>query len=342
MKSGQVTIKDIAKELNISVSTVSRALAGNPLVKPSTKAAVIELAEKLNYQPNYTALSLRNNTTNTLGVIIPQLVHEFFSMVVRGIEDVAYASGYSVIICNSHESYEREVIDSKTLMNGRVDGVLACITKNSKDVSHFKEFGKRSIPLVFFDCVVDDIETDKVIIDDYEASFNAVNHLIETGRSKIAYIGGPISLLINQNRYKGYRDALEKHGIPLNEAIVAHCETGDYADGTTTAKKFVDSQQEFDAIFGATDMLAIGAIKYFKKVGLNIPKDVAAFGFSNWKISELYEPSLSTVDQPGYEMGRIAAELLLKQIKNEDDYYQPTTEVLKTDLIIRESSAAIA
>ncbi|MCR9252360.1 MAG: LacI family transcriptional regulator [bacterium] len=338
MKSGQVTIKDIAKELNISVSTVSRALAGNPLVKPSTKAAVIELAEKLNYQPNYTALSLRNNTTKTLGVIIPQLVHDFFSMVVRGIEDVAYASGYSVIICNSHESYEREVIDTKTLMNGRVDGVLACITKHTKDVTHFKEFVNRSIPLVFFDCVVDDIDTDKVIIDDYEASYNAVNHLIETGRKHIAYIGGPISLLINQNRYKGYKDALEKHGMSVNDNIVAHCETGDFADGTSSAKKFMDNNQQFDAIFGATDMLAIGAIKHLKKAGKVVPHDISVFGFSNWKISELYEPSLSTVDQPGYEMGRISAELLLNQIRNEDDTFSPKTEILKTDLIVRESS----
>ena len=338
MKSGQVTIKDIARELNISVSTVSRALAGNPLVKPSTKKAVIELAEKLNYQPNFTALSLRSNTTKTLGVIIPQLVHEFFSMVVRGIEDVAYASGYSVIICNSHESYEREVIDSKTLMNGRVDGVLACVSKNTTDVSHFKEFLNRNIPLVFFDCVVDDIAADKVIIDDYEASLNAVNHLISTGRKNIAYIGGPISLLINKNRYQGYKDALEKHGLSVNEKLVAHCDTGDFADGTSTAKKFIDSGEPIDALFGATDMLAIGAIKHLKKVGLDIPKDLSVFGFSNWKISELYEPSLSTVDQPGYEMGRLSAEMLLNHIKEEKEDHLPKTEVLKTDLIIRESS----
>ena len=137
MKSGQVTIKDIAKELNISVSTVSRALADNPLVKPATKKAVIELAKKLNYQPNFTALSLRNNTTKTLGVILPQVVHEFFATVLRGIEDVAYSKGYSVIICNTHESYEREVIDAKALVNGRVDGILACVSKETKNFAHF-------------------------------------------------------------------------------------------------------------------------------------------------------------------------------------------------------------
>jgi len=339
MKSGQVTIKDIAKELNISVSTVSRALADNPLVKPATKKAVTELAEKLNYQPNFTALSLRNNTTKTLGVILPQVVHEFFATVLRGIEDIAYSKGYSVIICNTHESYEREVIDAKTLVNGRVDGVLACVSKETADFSHFQEFKTRNIPLVFFDCVVGDIDTDKVIIDDHDAAFNAILHLIETGRKNIAYIGGPEGLLISKNRFKGYTDALAKKNIPFNDSYVIHNNTGKFDDGANSIEKIIQHNKQIDAVFAATDMLALGAIKKLKHLGYNIPKDISICGFSNWKISEIYEPSLTTVDQHGYDMGKISAGMLFAQIDLKDeDVYKSQTKVIKTSLIVRESS----
>ncbi|MEL7223079.1 MAG: LacI family DNA-binding transcriptional regulator [Bacteroidota bacterium] len=341
MKSGQVTIKDIAKELNISVSTVSRALADNPLVKPATKRAVTELAAKLNYQPNFTALSLRNNTTRTLGVILPQVVHEFFATVLRGIEDVAYSNGYSVIICNTHESYEREVIDAKALVNGRVDGILACVSKETEDYEHFHEFKKRNIPLVFFDCVVDGIETDKVIIDDCDAASSAVKHLIETGRKRIAYIGAPEGLLISKNRFKGYREALQSAGIDFDETLTIHMAAGDYEDGEESIEQLSKRGVAFDAVFAATDMLALGALKSLKKGGYAIPSDISVCGFSNWKISEIYEPSLTTVHQPGYDMGQSAAEMLFAQISHKgDEPYKSNTKVLKTSLIVRESSNA--
>lgn len=339
MKSGQVTIKDIARELNISVSTVSRALADNPLVKPATKKAVTELAEKLNYQPNFTALSLRNNTTKTLGVILPQVVHEFFANVLRGIEDVAYSKGYSVIICNTHESFEREVIDAKTLMNGRVDGVLACVSKETHEFQHFQEFKNRGIPLVFFDCVVDDIDTDKVIIDDHDAAFNAVDHLIKSGRKNIAYIGGPEGLLISKNRVEGYKDAIIAHGLQLDEQIITHNDAGRFEDGQQSIKEILNRTKDIDGLFAATDMLALGAIKELKAIGFNVPRDISVCGFSNWKISEIYEPSLTTVDQPGYDMGEISANMLFSQIYHKNtDGYKPETKVLKTSLIVRESS----
>lgn len=340
MKSGQVTIKDIARELNISVSTVSRALADNPLVKPATKKAVTELAKKLNYQPNFTALSLRNNTTKTLGVILPQVVHEFFANVLRGIEDIAYSKGYSVIICNTHESYDREVIDAKTLMNGRVDGVLACVSKETEDFDHFQEFKNRNIPLVFFDCVVDVVETDKVIIDDHDAAYNAVMHLLASGRKNIAYIGGPEGLLISKNRFKGYQDALAEKGIPLEQELVDHNDAGKFEDGQESIKKILSRTKKIDAVFAATDMLALGAIKMLKSSGYKIPEDISICGFSNWKISEIYEPSLTTVDQPGYEMGKISSNMLFAQIDNKDkSTHQPETRVLKTSLIVRESTS---
>ncbi len=338
MKSGQVTIKDLAKELNISVSTVSRALADNPLVKSTTKKAVMELAKKLNYQPNFTALSLRSNTTRTLGVILPQVVHDFFSQVLRGIEDIAYSKGYSVIICNTHESYEREVMDAKNLVNGRVDGILACVSKETKDFTHFQEFKDRNIPLVFFDCVVDDITTDKVIIDDHEAALIAVNHLISTGRKKIAYVGGPENLLISKNRYKGYKDALLEANIAFDENLVLHRETGDFKDGAGAVQDLLKKNVEIDGLFAATDLLAIGALKELKKAGYSTPRDVSICGFSNWKISEIYDPSITTVDQPGYNMGKISSNMLFKQIENKDANHKAETKVLKTSLVIREST----
>ena len=338
MKKGTVTIKDIALELNISPSTVSRALADNPLVKPSTRKAVKELAKKYNYQPNFTALSLRSNKTKTIGIIIPQIVHEFFALVIRGIEDFAYGKGYNVIISSTHESYEREVIDANALLTGRVDGLLACISRTTENYDHFKQYDERNIPLVFFDCICDEINSYKVVIDDFNAGFTATKHLISSGCKNIAYVGGPIKLLINQDRYKGYLTALSEAGISENPELVVHCESGDFEDGMKHSKKIVQGST-IDGLFAGTDMLAIGAMKNIKETGLMIPKDVAVVGFSNWSISEIYEPSLSTIDQPGYEMGYKSAELLIDKIENPSSEPKPyETVVLQTELIVRESS----
>lgn len=336
MKKGSVTIKDLAQELGISPSTVSRALADNPLVKIATRNAVKKLAKEYNYQPNFTALSLRNSKTRTLGIIIPQIVHEFFALVIRGIEDYAYANGYNVIICSTHEMYEREVSDAKALLTGRVDGILACVSKETKNFDHFKEFSSRSIPLVFFDCVSDEIDTHKVIIDDMAAGYAATKHLIEQGCSNIAFIGGPKSLPINKDRYAGYEKALNEAGFNVHENRLVHCETGDFSDGLKSTKALFEDDR-IDGVFAATDMLAIGAIKNIKARGKAIPEDIAVVGFSNWSIAELFEPSLTTINQPGYEMGYKAAELLIKQISEpENENFETFT--LQTDLVIRQSS----
>jgi DNA-binding LacI/PurR family transcriptional regulator len=341
MKKGTVTIKDLAQELNISPSTVSRALADNPLVKPSTRKAVKELAKQYNYQPNFTALSLRSNKTKTLGIIIPQIVHEFFALVIRGIEDYAYANGYNVIISSTQESFEREVIDANALLTGRVDGLLACISRTTDNYDHFKQYEERNIPLVFFDCICDDINTYKVVIDDFNAGYTATKHLIDVGCKKIAYIGGPINLIINQDRFRGYQKALEDAGITYEEKLATHCISGDFHDGMKTSMEIID-RESIDGLFAGTDMLAIGAMKNIKSKGLNIPNDVAVVGFSNWSISEIYEPSLTTIDQPGYEMGYKAAELLIDKIQKPagesgtKKAYE--TIVLQTELIVRESS----
>lgn len=336
MKKGTVTIKDIAQELNISVSTVSRALADNPLVKPTTREAVKKLAKEYHYSPNFTALSLRSNKTSTIAIIIPQLVHEFFAMVIRGIEDFAYSNGYNVIISSTHESYEREVIDARALINGRVDGLLACVSKETNDYSHFREFEDRNLPLVFFDCICDEIDSPKVVLDDFKAGYQAARHLVEQGCQRIAYLGGPINLMISQDRFAGYNKALSEAGLNTKDDWIIHCNTGDYEDGKECTTELI-SKKEIDGLFAATDMLAIGAMKNIKAAGLAIPRDIAIVGFSNWTISSLYEPSLSTMSQPGYEMGLKAAELLITRINNPDQKVNQTV-VLQSELIIRESS----
>ncbi len=336
MKKGNITIKDIARELNISVSTVSRALADNPLVKPATREAVKELAKKYHYKPNFTALSLRSNKTNTLGIIIPELVHEFFSLVIRGVEDFAYANGYNVLISSTHESYEREVIDTKTMLNGRIDGLLACISKETSDYDHFKEFVDRGIPLVFYDCICNEIKAPKVVIDDFNAGYMAAKHLIDQGCKNIAYVGGPINLLINKNRFGGYQKALSEAGLNTHDDWIIHCKTMDYEGGLSDTKDLIKSKQ-IDGLFAATDMLAIAAIKNIKAEGFRVPEDIAVVGFSNWTIGQVYEPSLTTISQPGYEMGQKAAELIIKQIDNPDVEFDDTV-VLNTELLVRESS----
>lgn len=336
MKNSPVTIKDIAKELNVSISTVSRALANNQLVKASTRKAVQDLAKKYNYTPNFTALSLKNSKTNTIGIIIPQLVHEFFASVIRGIEDVAYSNKYNVIICSSHESYEREVSDSKALINGRIDGLLACMSKDTSKYDHFIEFQDRGIPIVFFDCICEAVDSHKVLIDDMEAGYSATKHLITQGCKKIAYLGGPISLQINQDRYAGYIKALSEYGLNTDDDWIIHCATGSFEDGLDSSNELAQNDN-IDGLFAGTDMLALSAIKNLKALGKSVPQDVAVIGFSNWSISSLYEPSISTIDQPGYDMGKKAAELLLKDINN-PNVMKPETHILKTKLIVRDSS----
>ncbi|HHP7240109.1 MAG TPA: LacI family DNA-binding transcriptional regulator [Cyclobacteriaceae bacterium] len=335
MKKDIVTIKDIAKQLDISVSTVSRALSDSPVVKEATRKAVKELAKKLNYQPNFTALSLRSSTTRTLGIVIPQVVHEFFSSVITGIEDYANSIGYNVIICTSHESYEKEVQNVRTLINGRVDGVLICISKHTKNFDHLNDIKEKKLPLVFFDCICEDVASDKVVIDDYDAGYKAVNHLIAVGCKRIAHISGPIQLLINQHRFEGYKQALLDNNLPYDDKLVIHCDGGDYEHGYEVSSELF-SRDAPDGLFCGTDMLAIGAIKNIKKNGLKIPDDIAVVGFSNWEISSLYEPSLSTLTQPGYEMGQVAANKLFEQINDPDHQFSET--VLQSELVIRDSS----
>ena len=247
MKSGLVTIKDLARELNISASTVSRALKDHPDISKETKRAVQELARKLNYQPNAVALSLKQRRSNTIGVIIPEIVHYFFSSVISGIEDVAYDAGFNVIICQSNERYEREVANAKTLLSSRVDGVLVSISKETTDYKHLYNFSNNEVPMVFYDRVVPNIVADQVIIDDFDAAYRATRHLIDSGRTRIAHLGGPMALLIGQRRKDGYLKALSEAGIPADENLILEADS--FEKARMAIMKLINQRKKFDGVF---------------------------------------------------------------------------------------------
>ncbi|MBK7653613.1 MAG: LacI family DNA-binding transcriptional regulator [Flammeovirgaceae bacterium] len=341
MKFNQVTIKDIARELGISPSTVSRALKDHPDISVATKKAVNELAEKLNYQPNIVALNLRQRKTNTIGVIIPEIVHFFFSTVISGIEDVAYTAGYNVILAQSNESYQREMTDLKALFNSRVDGMLLSISRETTNFDHIESIISKGVPIVFYDRMYDSPTSSKVIVDDYTGAKEAVNHLIEQGCKRIAHINGAPNLMISIDRFRGYVDALKENKMDINEKLIVNCSSGTFEDGKQATNKLLALNPIPDAIFANNDPMAMGSMMALKEKGFKIPQDVAIVGFSNWFFGELLDPSLTTVDQPGFEMGQEAARLLIRQIemKDKEDFDpQPETKVLKTRLVIRNSS----
>ncbi|GHE74606.1 LacI family DNA-binding transcriptional regulator [Roseivirga thermotolerans] len=337
MKKGQVTIKDIAKELNISCSTVSRALKDFPGISPSTKKAVTELANKYNYRPNSIALSLRNQRTNVIGVIIPETVHFFFSTVISGIEDEAMKEGYNVMICQSNENYEREADSIDALMSARVDGLLVSISRETSDLEHLKKVVSEGTPMVFFDRLVEGMNASSVIVDDYQGAYDAVEHLIEQGCRHIVHLSGPSNLIIGRKRKEGYISALEDYEIPINEDNIIECRNGTEQEAERAMTQLLASGKKIDGVFASNDMAALGALKAVKKANIRIPEEVAIVGFSNWQFSSLIHPTLSSVAQPGYEMGREAAKLIFQEI-NESSNGKSIIRILDTELIVRESS----
>jgi DNA-binding LacI/PurR family transcriptional regulator len=341
MKNSQATIKDIAKELNISPSTVSRALKNHPDISQETKKAVVELADKMEYQPNSIALSLRKSKSNTIGVIIPHIVHHFFSTIISGIEDVAHDQGYRVILAQSSESYFKELDNINTLISSRVDGLFLSLASGDNNYEHLKNLQKRNIPLVFFDRATDEIEASKVLVDDYDGAFLATEHLIEQGCQNIVHLAGPDNLKITENRRKGYEDALKKHHFALNPQLVVHSDNLQKAFDTIS--QMIQNSVKIDGIFTVNDDTAIGAIKAVKKMGLRIPEDIAVIGFGDDPICKVVEPNLSSVSQAGFEMGQAVANLFFAQMikKEKGEPFTPETKILSTQLAIRESSKRI-
>ncbi|MPQ47711.1 substrate-binding domain-containing protein [Marinifilum sp. N1E240] len=336
MRSGQVTIKDIAKELGISASTVSRALKDHPDISSKTKEAVNKLAKEWHYKPNAVALSLRHSKTNIIGVIIPEIVHHFFSSVISGIEEIANKAGYNVMMFQSNESFEREIANVQALLSSRVDGVLVSMSKETKDFSHFKELRDNGIPIVFFDRVCNELSSDNVIVDDFAGAFAAVEHLINIGCKRIAHLSAPQHMLLGQNRLKGYRQALLKHKMPIDENLIIKCDS--YEESIELTPELLKLSTPPDAIFAVNELTAAGALTAVKKVGFRVPEDISIVGFTDGLVSRTTDPNLTTLEQHGYEVGLRASELLVGRIKEGDMDYEPVTKVVKTNLIVRGST----
>ncbi len=337
MKRHQVTIIDIARKLNISKSTVSRALTGHPSVRPETRQAVMDLAERMDYQRNMLAINLSSSQSRTIGIIVPEFVTSFFPIVIMGAQEIAAEAGYSVLICQSNETYETEVVNARVMLANRVDGVLISMTRETKNYAHFEVFKRKGIPMVFFNRVCHEIEAPKVVVDDYEGAFKATEHLILSGRQRIAHLAGPPSLYISRKRLEGYRDALRKHKRPIIEELIISYDLN-LENVKIYVKYLLDLPQPPDALFAVNDPTAIEALKVIREHGLHIPGQIAVVGFSNDYGSALIEPGLTTVAQPTRDIGRVSAQLLLDQINTDSSVWKPITRVLKTELIIRGSS----
>ncbi|SHJ19456.1 transcriptional regulator, LacI family [Arenibacter nanhaiticus] len=337
MENNKITIHDIAKKLNINSSTVSRALNNSPRVTQKTKDKIIAAANEMGYQRNLLASSLRTSRTHTIGIIVPRISRHFFSSAIAGIEETAYEAGYHVFICQSLEQLEREQNLVNTLLANRVDGVMVSISMETENYDHFQGLKNRGVPLVFFDRHCDIPGYNTVLIDDFRAGFEATEHLIVQGCKNIAHLSGPQNVEIYKNRFKGYQKALEKYHIPFKEEMVFSSRLME-KDGAESAKSILALNTKVDGLFSANDVAAIGAMQYFKEKGIKIPHDIAIVGFSNEPISGIMEPSLTTIDQPGFEMGRLATNLLVSQIENKAKEIMKETIVLKPSLIERRSS----
>ncbi|PLW97219.1 MAG: LacI family transcriptional regulator [Marinilabiliales bacterium] len=336
MRSRQVTIKDIAKRLGISPSTVSRALKDHPDISYNTRKAVQELAQILGYKPNEVALSLRTSQSKIIGVIVPEIVHHFFSSIISGIEEVANEAGYYVMIFQTNESYKKELVYSQTLISSRIDGLIVSFSKETTDFEHFNTFVKNNIPIVLFDRVTDDLEADKVLSDDVKGAFLITEHLIQQGYRRIAHYGSPDYMNISQSRLKGYKNALEKYNIPFDKDLVFKCDT--HEDSIKLTQKIFSEKNHPDAVFAVNDLTATGVIVALRKTGLRVPEDVAVAGYTNALVSKIVDPPLSTVDQHGYEMGQEAARMLLHRLRKRNSETPFETRIVKTNLVIREST----
>lgn len=339
MKQHQITIKDIAKALEISVSTVSRALKNHPDISSETKKLVQDTAREMHYEPNLLALSLRKNKRNTIGVIIPEIVHHFFSSVISGIEDLAYDKGYHIIICQSNENYQREVFNAHALLSNRVDGLLASVSKNTFQFDHFRQFIDQGIPIVFFDRICSELNTDRVVIDDEAGSFLATEHLIKTGKKKIAHLAAPQNLIIGQGRFAGYQRALRHYQIPYTTRLVLHCDTRELA--LQRFETFLEINDDIDGVFAVNDTTAITAMQIIQRMGKKVPEDIAVVGFGDGPNALISNPALTTIEQKGYEMGMEAVSFVINKIENESLVDQFQTKVLSPLLVKRDSTPTI-
>lgn len=336
-KGREITIYDIANELNISSATVSRALKDDPAVSLKTRKKIFETAEKMGYRSNFYARNLRRKHTNTIGFMVHELRSNFINSVLAGVEQVTAAAGYDLIIAHSVESYEREAANARNFFDKRVDGLIASLSFDTKGLEHFRPFVQRDVPVIFFDRVEKSMESTVVVIDNYRAGYQATRHLIEQGCRRIMHVTANLSRNVYEERYKGYRAALAEHGLAYEDGWLV---VGDLSEksGTEAARVIMASDPRPDGAFITNDFVAAVCMRTLKGHQLRIPGDIAIVGFNNDIISELVEPALTTVNYPGKEMGMVAAETLVNHLKGRDNLSRINTIVLSSELIIRGSS----
>ena len=337
MAKKRASITDLAKQLNISASTVSRALSGHSAISEATVKRVTALAKEVGYQRNSLASGLRRGRSNMLGVVVPHIDGNFFSQVVKGIEAAASQAGYHVLICQSNEEMAHERENLETLMNAQVEGILVSLARTTTEFKHFEQVRKRDIPLVFFDRILDGYNVNAVVLDDRAGGYCATRHLLLQGYRRIAHFSGPQQLNVYKHRRQGYEDALREFGLPVEEELIRY---GDMKiqDGYVGMSQLLALPQPPDAVFSSSDFAAAGALEVLQERGLRVPEDIGLVGFSNEIFSRLTVPRLTSIDQHCELMGRSATHLLLQIMQEHPPYATPRHLVLPPDLLVRASS----
>jgi LacI family transcriptional regulator len=335
-----VTLKQIAEQLGISITTVSKALKDYPDVSKKTRKLVRETASMLNYKPNAFAVNLRTKESKTIGLIIPEIVHHFFSSVIKGIISQAEKKGYLVITLQSNESFELEKKQIDLLLSKRVDGILISLANGTADYKHLTEIIEQDTPLVMFDKIAKVVKCSKVIIDDRKAAYKATQHLIDIGCKRIAHFRGPLLPQNSIDRFLGYKKALADNNLPYDASLVYLLNDMSFEEGKFYANRLLKDHKDVDGVFINTDLVAIGAIAEFNKQGVKVPEEMNVVGFSNWFMASVISPSLTTINQPGFEMGKKAFKILFKEIKDRKNKKTVTYKelVLETELIKRDST----
>jgi LacI family transcriptional regulator len=330
-----VSLKDLAKEIGVSISTVSRALNNHPDISPDVTQRIQKLAAEMNYSPNPLAMGLLKQATKMIGVIVPDLVTHFYSSVISGIEEIAEQKGYYILIASSNESIKKEITSVENLLKTRVEGLIVCLSHETKTYNHFDRLISNQIPLVFFDRVCRTDEVPSVIVNNVDAAKKITKHFYEKGFNRIAYIAGPNHLNISQERTQGYLAGLKACGLEFRSEFLEKCNMS-AADATKSTARLLDLPERPNAIFGINDLVVFAAMKEIKRRGLRIPEDVALVGFTDEFHSTVVDPPLTSITHPTFEMGKEAANLFFIQIENQEP--KPKQVVLKTKLVVRKSS----
>lgn len=336
-KKNKTTIKDIANVLNISAAAVSKALHNDSRISEKTKKAVRQVAENLNYQPNHLASALRSGKSKLVGVIVPKTNSNFFSATIHNIEEVLNKEGYNIIITQSNESYKKECENIDTLLFTQVDGIIVSMANETVDLQHFEKVKQAGIPLITFDRGENDLNVDYIGIDDYDSSHRIVDHLVEQGCKRIAHIGGFKHTRIYNNRIRGYIDALEKHNLPLEKELLLESNLST-EDGRNKMQELLALDKKPDAVYVAGDYAALGALQVLNEKNIKIPDEIALVGFGDEPFANMVTPKMTSVNQHSYQIGKIAAEKFLEYTKQNQIQQTLQKHILKTELIIRESS----